>query len=565
MKRAEKLSQFLALLSFLTILVGSFFVYQLHAKQKYLEKVIPAFCGDNVGEGKLKIEKVIETVVHKTNPWGALQPQIKDAVLQVFAQVAEFNWLQPYQTPVQKMGAGTGFFIDDQGHFLTNAHVVIQSKAVTVQIPSLGKEQLEAEIISICFDRDLALLKLKSAEFERVQKALGKINFLQIGDSDTLYRADEIMYQGFPLGQQGLKSTVGVVSGRENVGGRQYIQIDAATNPGCSGGPALNMNGEVIGVLNSGVPSAQNVGYLIPAKELKVVLHDLYHSQDPVVRRPFLGIAYNSGGTDLAKFLGNPTDGGVYVVTVYKDSVLYNAGVKAGDVIYEINGHKLDYYGDISVPWAEDKISLTEYTSYVSIEQLINLTVYRNGARMVFNFKFEQSKLPKIRFMYPDFEKIDYEIIGGFVVMELTLNHVLIMQSVDDLVPYKKPKHQNRSKLLITHIFPASLAQRARVFEAGNIIKSVNEERVSTLAEFRKALYKGVDGGNLTIRTKQDVFAVLPFTKVLQQELQLSAIYHYPLSETVQNLMHILHKKGGSTSVAQDQSDQEVKAELVVA
>lgn len=533
----DKISRFLIFVLFVVAGFGAYFGYQIYNKQNQIVTLPPVACEPDHNQDT-KTVQVVETVVHKASPWGALQPQLKDAIVQVFVQIAEFNWIQPYQTPIQKMATGTGFFIDEQGHFITNAHVINQAKLVTVQIPSLGKEQLEAEIISVCFDRDIALLKLKNSDFERVVKILGKINFLPIGDSDQLYRADQIMYQGFPLGQQGLKSTVGVVSGRENMGGRQYIQIDAATNPGCSGGPALNLNGEVVGVLNSGIIGAQNVGYIIPAKELKVVLHDLYHSHNPVVRRPFLGVAYNSGSPALTSFLNSPVEGGAYVITVYKNSVLSNAGVKAGDILHSINGHVIDYYGEISVPWAEDKISLGEYASYLLIEQPIELVVYRKGQRLVFNFKFEQPKLPAIRFMYPDFEKIDYEVIGGFVIMELTLNHVAIMQQVvDDLIRYKNPKNQSKPRLIITHIFPASFAQRARIFEPGNILKSVNEERVSTLAELRQALLKSRDTGSLTIRTKQNVFAVLPFDKVLQQEDLLSSIYHYPISTTVQNLL----------------------------
>jgi S1-C subfamily serine protease len=529
--------RFLILILLVGMGFGTFFVYQIYVKQNQVVSLQPVIC-DQANKQDTKTVQVVETVVHKTSPWGALQPKLKDAIVQVFVQIAEFNWIQPYQTPMQKMATGTGFFIDEMGHFITNAHVVNQAKSVTIQVPSLGKEQLEAEIISVCFDRDIALLKLKAPDFDRLVNVLGKINFLPVGDSDQLYRADQIMYQGFPLGQQGLKSTVGVVSGRENMGGRQYIQIDAATNPGCSGGPALNLNGEVVGVLNSGIMGAQNVGYIIPAKELKVVLHDLYHSHNPLVRRPFLGVAYNSGSPALSSFLDNPVAGGAYVITVYKNSVLATAGVKAGDIMHSINGHIIDYYGEISVPWAEDKISLGEYASYLLIEQPIELVVYRQGQRLVFNFKFEQPKLPAIRVMYPDFEKIDYEVVGGFVIMELALNHVAIMQQVvDDLIRYKNPKNQSKSRLVITHIFPASLAQRARIFEPGNILKSINEEQVFTLADLRKALAKSADTNRLTIRTKQNVFAVLPFDKVLQQEAMLSSIYHYPISETMQNLL----------------------------
>lgn len=538
MTKFERFNRLLMMALLLVVIMGTAFTYQVYNKQKHLESMLPISCDNIDNSGPKNVVQVTETIVHKTSPWGVLQPQLKDAIVQVFVQIAEFNWLQPYQTPMQKMATGSGFFIDEMGHFITNAHVVNQAKAVTIQIPSLGKEQIEAEIISVCFDRDIALLKIKACDYDRVIQVIGKINYLPIGDSDQLFRADQIMYQGFPLGQQGLKSTVGVVSGRENMGGRQYIQIDAATNPGCSGGPALNLNGEVVGVLNSGIVGAQNVGYIIPAKELKVVLHDLYHSQDQLVRRPFLGVAYNSSSPALISSLGSDIDGGVYAIAVYQNSVLATAGVKAGDLIYSINGHKIDYYGELQVSWAEDKISLSEYASYLLIDQPIELVVYRNGERLVFNFSFKQPKLSAIRFMFPDFEKIDYEVIGGFVVMELALNHVAIMQqAVDDVIRFKNPKNQIKPKLIITHIFPASSAQRARIFEPGNIIKTINGEKVSNLAQFRKALNKSVATGNLTVRTKQGVFAVLPLARILQQEPLLSATYRYPLSETVQALI----------------------------
>lgn len=559
MQLSKKFDHILAVMTFVVVLVGGFFVYQLHAKQKHLEQLIPEFCNSaSHAEQNLKVERVVETVMRKTSPWAALQPQIKDAIIQVFSQIAVFNWLEPYQTPAQNMSAGTGFFIDEFGHFITNAHVVDQAKAVTVQIPSLGKEQFEAEIVGICYDRDLALLKLKQHEFDRVVEVLGRINYLKIGDSDALQRAEEIMYQGYPLGQQSLKSTVGVVSGPQNDGNRQYIQIDAATNPGCSGGPALNLNGEVVGVLNSGITTAQNVGYIIPANELKVVLKDLYHSHNPLVRRPFLGVLFAPSSPDLARYLGNPVGGGVYVVTVFDESVLSAAGVQSGDMLYEINGYKIDSYGEISVPWAKDKLSLTEYTAYLTIGQQINLVTYRNGEMRLLSFEFVQSQLMPIREMYPDYEKIDYEVIGGFVVMELTLNHVLILgRVVDDLVRFKHPKNRTKPRLLITHVFPASLAQRARVFDVGNIIKFVNEEKVSTLADFRKSLRKSLDTGVLTVKTSQGVLSVFPLGKLLQQELSLSAIYHYPISPTVQDLIQEYSKKhpqGLSTLGAVDQA-----------
>src|SRR5690606_2807503 len=106
-------------------------------------------------------------------------------------------------------------------------------------------------------------------------------------------------------------------------------------------------------------PKAQNVGYIIPINELKVIIDDLRDVK--LLRRPFLGILYNNASESLTKFLGNPSPGGLFVVDVYAGSPLHKAGVKRRDMIYEINGHRIDIYGELS--WIEDKISIVDYVS----------------------------------------------------------------------------------------------------------------------------------------------------------------------------------------------------------
>ena len=81
-------------------------------------------------------------------------------------------------------------------------------------------------------------------------------------------RSDEVLALGYPLGQQSLKSTTGVISGRE----QHLIQMSAAINPGNSGGPLLNVNGEVVGINSAIIQGAQNVGYIIPINDLKMRL-----------------------------------------------------------------------------------------------------------------------------------------------------------------------------------------------------------------------------------------------------------------------------------------------------
>lgn len=478
-------------------------------------------------------------IMRGTNPWPVIQAKLQNSVVQVFSQIAAFNWLQPYATPSQGIGTGSGFFINDQGVLITNAHVVSQAKVITCQIPALGKEQFELEVIGISFDRDIALLRLK--DFETVANLLGgTIPFLELGDSETVLRGEELMAIGYPLSQQSLKTTVGVMSGYHSEKGRYYIQIDAAINPGNSGGPSVNSLGQVIGINSAIIPDAQNVGYIIPVRELQMVLKDLYEAPNRLLRRPYLGIFYTAASKDTANFLGNPTPNGCLVYDIAKGSLCDQVGLKAGDMIYEVNGHKLDAYAEISLPKKADKISLVDFMSYVTLGSEVSIVVYRLGERKEFKFKFDVDvkALPAVRSMHPDYEKIEYEVFGGFVIMPLAQDHLPLLANSDtSLVKYLKPLNQVDPVLVISHILPGSAAQSSRIFGPGNCLKELNGEAVTTMAEFRTALKKSLQTGIVILKTDNDVFSVFSLARILQDEPKLASIYNYQISETVRELI----------------------------
>ncbi|MBI2774806.1 trypsin-like peptidase domain-containing protein [Candidatus Dependentiae bacterium] len=462
--------------------------------------------------------------------WSELQDKVKNAVVQVFSQIGTIDLLQPYKTPNQYQGTGSGFFINKEGEIITNAHVIDQAKAIWIQIPGLGKQQIDVEIVGLSPERDLALLRVPAEGLEVIKTVLGEIPHLDFGDSNDVKRADEVMTLGYPLGQQGLKSTVGVVSGRE----QHLIQIDAPINPGNSGGPSLNRSCQVVGVNTLYAPDAQNVGFIIPINQLKIVLDDLRTVK--LLRKPFLGIIFNNGSESLTNYLANPQPGGLYVVDVYKGSPLAKAGVKRGDMVYEINGYKLDMYGEMF--WQGEKVALIDYVSQMKLGQHVDLVVYRKGARKDISLTFEQTELLPIRHMYPGFEKLDYEVTAGMVVQPLTINHLpILVNQAPALAKYAEMKYQMEPALIITHIFPDSQAHRSRSLMPGSILKEVNGEPCKTMQEFRIALSKGLKTGNLTIETNEGVFVVCPFKKVLEEQVRLAKDYFFPLSDTTKTLL----------------------------
>ena len=505
---------------------GSGVMIKMHKNQQELQKLLQIRTTDQQSPRT----EIVERVVTSAEPWSDLQAKVKDTVVQIFSQVAAVHLLAPFKTPEQYQGTGSGFFINKEGEIITNAHVIDQAKAVWIQISSLGKHQIDVDVIGVSPERDIALLKVRPEGLELIRSVLGEVPYLSLGDSDYVHRADEVMTLGYPLGQQGLKSTVGVVSGRE----AHLIQIDAAINPGNSGGPSVNRIGSVIGINTLYAPDAQNVGFIIPINELRIILDDLH--QIKLLRKPFLGVLFNNASEPLTNFLGNPLPGGLYVVDVYKDSPLYKAGVQKGDMIYEINGHPLDFYGELA--WNDDKISIVDYVSQLKLGQEVHLVVYRKGKRKDVTFLFDQSELLPIRKIYPGYEKIDYEIVAGMVIQPLTINHLpALINSAPSLAKYTEMKYQMEPALIITHVFPDSQAHRSRSLAPGAILKEINGQAVKTMDDLRESLFKGLTSTNLTVETMDGVFVVCPFKKVLADDQRLAQDYFFPLSETTKTLI----------------------------
>jgi serine protease Do len=529
----------LAGISFVVFCVISFLFYNLYDLKRTVTSLQAVPQVQHASGGK----QIIEKIVAKSEVWRPIQQQVKDTVVQVFAQISEIDLLQPYKTPAQYSSTGSAFFINEQGDLLTNAHVVDQAKSLWIQIPSLGKRIIQVEVVGVSPERDIALIRVIPEDIKVIRNALGRIPYLPLGDSDLVFRSDEVLALGYPLGQQSVKSTTGVISGREH----HYIQMSAPINPGNSGGPLVNINGEVVGINSAGVTEAQNIGYIIPINDAKIILPDLYKIK--LLRKPFLGVLFNNASESLTEYLGNPQPGGCYVVEVVKNSTLYNAGVQRGDMIYEINGHRLDVYGEMNVPWSEDKISIIDYVSRLAIGEDVKLTIYRNGQRKELSVKFSQAELPSIHKIYPGYETIDYEVFGGMVVMQLTANHIQGMRkSIQGLARYAEMKNQKNPVLLITHIFPTSELFKTRSVTMGATLNEVNGEVVHTLEDLRKVLKDHASSKFLTLlvsdnltMTTDNVFVVLPMDILVAQEQQLSRDYHYPITSTAQE---ILKKRG---------------------
>lgn len=478
-------------------------------------------------------------VVQEGMYWGEIQLASQDAVVQVFAQVAGFNWEEPYKIEDQYENRGSGFFIDDQGHFITNAHVVDEAKFVWVYMSALGRQPLYADIVGVSPTQDIALLRLKEKSLGEVRKKLNRVPFLELGDSDYLQNTEGVMALGYPMGQHRLKSATGTVSGRELLFNYSFVQITTPINPGDSGGPVLNARGQVMGIVTAAMPHGNSIGYAIPSNDVRIILDDLYVNK--LLHKPFLGVTFMYSDDEKAQFLNNPLPAGLYVNKVIPGSLCDKAGIHVGDMLYEFNGYPLDAYGETEVPWSAEKISIFELLARVKIGAEVSLVLYRNGKRLEKKFSLVHEHIFKIRQMYPNYDHVGYETLGGMVIMELALNHIpLFAEDSPELYHYQLPENRLASRLIVTHILPGSYAHQLSMIGAGDIITEVNGNKVGTLDEFQKAIFQSVQHDFLSIKTEQGAFVVFSLRKLLDDETRLSQDFVYPMSRTVQQLYKLV-------------------------
>jgi len=232
-------------------------------------------------------------------------------------------FITPFGLDIPKMrGQGSGFFIDADGHILTNNHVV--DKSSTVKVFLSDGTQLEGKVIGTDPNNDIALLQVDAAKIPGLAG-------LVLADSSAVKPGQMAFALGSPFGLQG-SITVGIVSGigrsipgssSRNMTG--IIQTDAAINPGNSGGPLLNSHGEVIGINTAIEAAANGVGFAIPISTAKKILPELLKGGS--IKTPWLGIEGMPVSKDLVDKLKLKTEKGVYVVGVLAGSPAEKAGL----------------------------------------------------------------------------------------------------------------------------------------------------------------------------------------------------------------------------------------------
>ena len=502
------------------------------------------------------LQKYIKRSEKEDLSWYEIQKKSEHAVVQVFSQVVEPDVVKPYRMESEE-GRGSGFLIDASGFILTNYHVIAGAIRVVVQMPLLfGKRMIEVEIKSVCPDRDLALLALSEEDCACIKDMHSYVPFLPLGDSDKIEGSAELFSLVFPLGQEALKSSTGVVSGIEHITisndfGRHVearcIQVSIPINPGNSGGPTLNRKGEVVAINTAGIESAQNIGYALPISEFKLIQQDML--KHDFIKKPYLGAHFCYAESDeLAHYFGNPVPSGCYLTQVYKYGLFYELGLQAGDMIYSVNGYAVDAYGCVCILESEDRMSASDYISSLPLGTDLILEIYRQGEKIIIKGDVYCPQEPPVAWKYFPYDQVNYEIFGGILLQELSLNIVGFFRDpqvaqhlpgvADELSSYLVDEAQReKSALIVTQVFATSGAHKTRAIAIGDSIIEINGQKVSCLQEARKALEISKNKKFTTLKTQQDNFIVLDTEQMLQDEKRLSELFNYPITPFMQELL----------------------------
>ena len=300
-----------------------------------------------------------DLLVNGESPFVAVAEMVRPQVVNITSErevVQNFQWpfellpdpfhnffnprqRQQQQRKYQVPASGSGIIINQDGYILTNNHVVEDSKRLTVKMEN--QTEVPAKIIGTDPETDLALIK--------IDKKLNPDQVATLGNSDQLKIGQWAIAVGNPFGL-GWTVTVGVVSalGRSNLiisgGGPSYqdfIQTDASINFGNSGGPLVNIRGEVIGINAAVNTQGQGIGFAIPINIAKNIVDQLREHGSVV--RGYLGMVPAELTPDMKEALGLSSDTkGVFVNDVQKNTPAEKGGLKAGDVILKLNDVQMD-------------------------------------------------------------------------------------------------------------------------------------------------------------------------------------------------------------------------------
>jgi serine protease Do len=353
---------------------------------------------------------------------------------------------------VLQQSLGSGFIIGTDGFIITNNHVVEKAREIKVKL-SDGRE-FKAKVIGRDAKTDLALI--------RITPDKESLPFLALGDSEKMRIGDWVLAVGNPFGL-GQTVTQGIISAKgRSIGAGPYddfLQTDAPINLGNSGGPLINLKGEVIGINTAMLSGGQGVGFAIPTVLAKSVISQL--KEKGKVVRGWIGVSVQTMTPDLIKYFGMKEARGTLVNDVVPGGPADKGGVKRGDVVVAFAGKPVKNSNDSPRIVAETPVGKS-----------VDVTVIRDGKEEHLTVKVE-------------------ELTEEKNIAQIHAPMQSLGMKVDVITPQWGQQFGLTEKVgtVVVGVEPGSRAEEAGI-QAGDIIKEVNRREIWGLADFDSALKK---------------------------------------------------------------------------
>lgn len=310
------------------------------------------------------------SVTQEESTVAAIAEKVSPSVVSVVTETRTRSFYGTYSAE----GAGTGIIVSKDGYIMTNNHVIDGATRVAI-VDHSGEEYENVRVVGRDPLNDVAFLKV-SAKKEFTPAVLGNSSTVRIGQ--------QVIAIGNALGQYSNTVTSGIISGlgrpitaNTNDGSTEsltdLIQTDASINEGNSGGPLVNMAGQVIGINTAIIENANGIGFSIPINSTKGVLSGVLASGE--IKRAYLGINYLTITSDVARQFDLPVNSGAYIYSegrtaIASDGPAANSGLKQGDIITKVNSDTVGSAGGLSSIIGQYKPGET-----------VTLTYLRNGSQ----------------------------------------------------------------------------------------------------------------------------------------------------------------------------------------
>jgi serine protease Do len=362
----------------------------------------------------------------------------------------------PADEPVQR-GVGSGFILSADGYVLTNAHVVDGADEVFVTLTD--KREFKAKVLGADTRTDVAVLKIEG----------DKLPFLVMGDSDKIRAGEWVIAIGSPFNLENTV-TAGIISAKARDTGEYLplIQSDVAVNPGNSGGPLINMRGEVIGI-NSQIATlsggSNGISFAVPINEA-IRVSDQLKKTGKVVRGR-IGVQIGEVSKEVAESLGLKSAQGAEVSMVEPGGPADKAGVKAGDIILKFNGKPVNRSSD-----------LPRLVGDTALNSKATLTLWRKGAELTLPVTVVELDADKAK---------GAKGKGGKAAPAEPAKANALGLKVDDLSAEQKQELKVLGGVLVTDV--EGVAERAGL-EEGDVLLQLNNTEIRDVRQFNAAVAK---------------------------------------------------------------------------